>query len=58
MQDTKVIEWSDKLIKGGQKRISKGVNAIYSPSIALVRVACENFKKAFNHRKILRQNTL
>ncbi len=56
-QDIKVIEWGEKLIRGEQERISKGGNAIYSPSIALVRVACESFKQAFNYQKILRQNT-
>ncbi len=57
MQDAKIIEWGEKLLKGEQLRISKGGNAIYSPSIALVRVACESFKQVFNHQKILRQNT-
>lgn len=57
IKDSKVIEWGEKLIKGEQDRISSGGNAIYSPSIALVRVACENFKQAFDHQKILQQNT-
>ncbi len=57
MQDAKVIEWGEKLLKGEQERTNKGGNAIYSPSIALVRVACESFKQAFNNQKILRQNT-
>ncbi len=57
MQDAKVIEWGEKLMKGEQERTNKGGNAIYSPSIALVRVACESFKQAFNDQKVLRNNT-
>ncbi|BAX79940.1 hypothetical protein [Labilibaculum antarcticum] len=57
LQDAKVIEWGEKLMKGEQERMRTGGNPIYSPSIALVRVNCENFKEAFNDQKILQNNT-
>lgn len=57
LQDAKVIEWGEKLIKGEQERMRTGGNPIYSPSIALVRVNCENFKQAFNYQKTLQNNT-
>ncbi|MDM8161136.1 hypothetical protein QUH73_15025 [Labilibaculum sp. K2S] len=57
LKDAKVIEWGEKLIKGEQERMRMGGNPIYSPSIALVRVNCENFKQAFNNQKTLQNNT-
>ena len=57
LKDSKVIEWGEKLIKGEQERTRTGGNPIYSPSIALVRVNCENFKQAFNYQKTLQNNT-
>ncbi|MBN2595737.1 hypothetical protein [Labilibaculum sp.] len=57
LQDAKVIEWGEKLIKGEQERMRMGGNPIYSPSIALVRVNCENFNQAFNNQKTLQSNT-
>lgn len=57
LKDAKVIEWGEKLIKGEQERLRTGGNPIYSPSIALVRVNCENFKQAFNNQKTLQNNT-
>jgi hypothetical protein len=57
LKDLKVIEWGEKLIKGEQERTRMGGNPIYSPSIALVRVNCENFKQAYNNQKTLQNNT-
>ncbi|RKE03273.1 hypothetical protein [Marinifilum flexuosum] len=57
LKDSKVIEWGEKLVKGEQERTRMGGNPIYSPSIALVRVNCENFKQAFNYQKTLQNNT-
>ncbi|WP_209319793.1 hypothetical protein [Ancylomarina longa] len=57
LQEKKLIEWGDKLIKGEQERIRRGGNPIYSPSIALVRVNCENFKQAYSYQKTLQNNT-
>ncbi len=58
LKDAKVIEWGEKLVKGEQERLKRGGNAIYSPSVALVRVNCENFKQAYNYQKSLRANTI
>jgi hypothetical protein len=57
LKDSKVIEWGEKLVKGEQERTRKGGNPIYTPSIALVRVNCENFKQAYNYQKTLQNNT-
>jgi hypothetical protein len=57
LKDAKVIEWGEKLINGEQERMRMGGNPIYSPSIALVRVNCENFKQAYNDQKTLQNNT-
>lgn len=57
LQDVSVIEWGEKMIKGEQERTRMGGNPIYCPSIALVRVNCENFKQAFNFQKTLQNNT-
>ena len=57
LKDSKVIEWGEKLVRGEKERTRMGGNPIYSPSIALVRVNCENFKQAYNYQKTLQNNT-
>ncbi|WP_339738822.1 hypothetical protein [uncultured Sunxiuqinia sp.] len=52
-----VLAWGERIILGEQKRCMQGGSAIYSPSIALVKVHFENFKDAFHHQKILQNNT-
>ncbi len=52
-----VLIWGEHIINGEQKRCMKGGSAIYSPSIALVKVHFESFKDAFHHQKILQNNT-
>lgn len=52
-----VLTWGEHIISGEQKRCMHGGSAIYSPSIALVKVHFENFKDAFHHQKILQNNT-
>ncbi|WP_159519856.1 hypothetical protein [Sunxiuqinia indica] len=51
-----VLAWGERIIAGEQKRCMQGGSAIYSPSIALVKVHYENFKDAFHHQKILQNN--
>jgi hypothetical protein len=51
--DKDLIEWGKKLIDGEQKRIQKGGNPIYNPSIALVKVNYERFVDAFHFQKSL-----
>ena len=57
IQDTEIITWGDKLIKGEQTRTQNGGNPIYSPSIAIVRVNLDKFKTAYNQQKILQNNS-
>ena len=42
--EEELLKWGAKIIDGEQKRIQKGGNPIYSPSIALVKVRFETFK--------------
>jgi len=51
--DKNLIEWGKKLIDGEQKRIQKGGNPIYNPSIALVKVNYEKFAEAYFYQKNL-----
>lgn len=55
--DDALIEWGQKIIEGERQRIAKGGTAIYSPSIANVRVHFDIFKDAYNRQKILQNNT-
>jgi len=48
-----LIQWGKRLIDGEQKRIQKGGNPIYNPSIALVKVNYEKFVDAFHFQKNL-----
>lgn len=48
-----LLDWGKKLIEGEQKRIQKGGNPIYNPSIALVKVNYEKFADAFYYQKNL-----
>lgn len=52
-----LIEWGKKIIDGEQERIRSGGTAIYSPSIALVRVNYDKFKQAYYSQKQLQTNT-
>lgn len=52
-----LIEWGKKLIDGEAKRIMSGQQPITNPTIAVVKVRFENFVEAYNHQKILQQNT-
>jgi hypothetical protein len=48
-----LLKWGKKLIEGEQKRIQKGGNPIYNPSIALVKVNFEKFSDAYYYQKNL-----
>lgn len=52
-----LIEWGEKIINGEQERIRNGGTAIYSPSIALVRVNYDKFRQAYYSQKQLQTNT-
>ena len=57
ISEADLIEWGKKIIDGEQERIRNGGTAIYSPSIALVRVNYDKFRQAYYSQKQLQTNT-
>lgn len=55
--DKDLHDWGKMIIKGETDRISKGQPPITNPTIAVVKVRYENFVEAYNHQRILQQNT-
>jgi len=55
--EKELIEWGKKIIDGEMQRLQKGQAPITNPTIAVVRVRFEQFLEAYNHHKILQQNT-
>lgn len=55
--EKELIEWGKKIIDGEMQRLQKGQTPITNPTIAVVRVRYEQFLEAYNHHKILQQNT-
>jgi hypothetical protein len=55
--DKDLLDWGKKIIQGETQRISKGQQPITNPTIAVVKVRYENFAEAYNHQRILQQNT-
>lgn len=55
--DDSLILWGNKIIEGERQRISQGGTAIYSPSIANVKVHYDIFRDAYNKQKVLQNNT-
>jgi len=51
--ETAVIEWGDKIIKGERERTRRGGSPIYNPAIAKVIVHYEIFKEAYDQQKHL-----
>ena len=56
--DQEILEWGEKVIKGEQERIQslRNGNAIYCPSIALVKVAFDKFKEYSSRQQVLRKS--
>ncbi len=50
-----VIEWGEKLIKGEQSRLSKGLTPITNPTIARVKVHYEDYLRAYKSQKYLQE---
>lgn len=57
ISDDALIVWGDKVIEGERQRIAQGGTAIYSPSIANVKVHYDIFKDAYNKQRVLQNNT-
>lgn len=55
--DKDLVEWGKKIIQGETLRTGMGQPPITNPTIAVVKVRYENFIEAFNHQRILQQNT-
>ena len=55
--EEEILKWGAKIIEGEQKRIQKAGNAIYSPSIALVKIRFENFKESAVYMQNIRAIT-
>jgi hypothetical protein len=53
ISEKNLLFWGKKLIEGEQKRLQKGGNPIYNPSIALVKVNFEKFSDAYMFQKNL-----
>jgi len=54
--ENEVIEWGEKLIRGETLRLSKGLNAVTNPSMAVLKVRYENYLDAYNYQKTLQKN--
>lgn len=52
-----LLKWGELAIEGERQRIGIGGTAIYTPSIANVRVHYDIFKDAYNKQKILQSNS-
>ena len=55
--DSSVIEWGDKIIKGEKERTRRGGSPIYNPTIAKVCVHYEIFKDGYEQQKNLQWQT-
>jgi hypothetical protein len=55
--EQQLIYWSDKIIKGEEKRMALGGNRIYNPSIAIVKIKFEKFLDYYNNHKNLQVTT-
>lgn len=47
--EEEILQWSEKLSKGEQKRQMKGYHPIMNPTIAVVKVHCDKFREARNN---------
>ena len=55
--DKDLLEWGKMIIQGETNRTSRGQQPVTNPTIAVVKVRYENFAEAYNHQRILQQNT-
>lgn len=52
-----LLKWGELVIEGERQRIGLGGTAIYTPSIANVKVRFDIFREAYNKQKVLQNNT-
>lgn len=55
--EQEILDWGKRIIDGDQARIQKGGSAIYSPSIALVKIHVQTFADAAVFQHNLKKNT-
>ena len=55
--EEELLSWGWKVVNGEQKRLQKGGNAVYNPSIALVKAKLEDFEEAAVFQQNLKKNT-
>jgi hypothetical protein len=48
--DEDIIHWGEMLIEGEQKRRMKGMSPITNPTIAVVKVHCDNFRDSYKNQ--------
>ena len=59
LTEQEILEWGEKVIKGDKERLNDRCgNPIYSPSVALVRVNFEDFKKNYYFHKGLQKDVI
>lgn len=54
--ETELIEYGEKVIKGEQNRLSRGMAPVTNPTIAVVKVRFENFIDSHKFQKTLQKN--
>ena len=57
INDSSILEWGDKIIKGEKERTRRGGSPVYNPTIAKVCVHYEIFKDGYNQQKHLQWQT-
>lgn len=55
--EEEILNWGKTMVEGEQKRIQNGGNALYNPSIALVKIKLEAFNDAVIFQNNLKKNT-
>lgn len=55
--EAEILEWGKIMVEGEQNRIRQGGSAIYSPSIALVKIKLQEFEDAVVYQTNLKRNT-
>ncbi len=55
--ESALLKWGERVIEGERQRIGLGGTAVYTPSIANVKVHFDIFRDAYNKQKVLQNNT-
>lgn len=55
--EEEILSWGSKLIEGEQKRRMQGLSPITNPTIAIVKIHCDNFDDACKNQENLKKRT-